>query len=104
MPLREAARIPSAGNSHATLVLECRTCHFSTDAFNSVLIAQPNLRGIRRPKSARPREYRYEKKSKEERQDDNKKQRGRHHVTQEAFSPSICCCHCTVIRSTHHRP
>jgi hypothetical protein len=32
---------PSAGNFDATLVLECRTRHFSTDAFNSVLIAQP---------------------------------------------------------------
>ena len=36
-------------NLYATLVLECRTCHFSTDAFNSVLIAQPNLRGAAIP-------------------------------------------------------
>src|SRR4029078_7946848 len=43
---------PTAGNSYATLVLECRSGHFSTDAFNSVLIAQPILRATRLPKTA----------------------------------------------------
>jgi hypothetical protein len=74
--------------------------HFSTDAFNSVLIAQPILRGPHAvPIGATHVNANKNKKKKGNEKTTTKKQAKRkHHVTQEAFSPTIHCCYRTVIR------
>jgi hypothetical protein len=60
--ISQSWKFSTARDLHATLVLEIRAPHFSTGAFISDLIAQPNLRG-RHPN----RRARVKKKEKEER-------------------------------------
>ena len=72
-------------------------CVFSTDANNSVLIRLRNLRW--RVAFVRS-DMQTETKQNEAKSGSAERKR---HVSQEAFSPTICCCYSADIRSTHYR-